>query len=135
MRNNTAIRLLRTKEITDFIEYLVTEKNESFFFSLSESDKNYLTALGIKALGTDIEIILSENANSILFDFLSSNDDDNRIELLRSVRESAHEFFSAYFDEMLYEAHHYIEDEKMEATGFYTETDTNNGETTWKKSA
>lgn len=96
-------RDLYTKEIKRCIDDLILFCDAKDFYSLDEIHQNELVALGIKAFGCDIDIVIGSEANLYLANLLTSSDRDNEIELIRCIKESAREKLCSYFDYMIQE--------------------------------
>jgi len=128
-------RSLYSKEITSYLRYLLQDKSASYFSDLDKIHKCKLVGLGIKALGCDIDVILTSLATNNLADFLLHPTEDEKIEVLSSLQESAFDHFSDYFDQMLCEINDEILSERMLEAGFRSTQDSQTGETIWRQSA
>ena len=96
-------RDLYTKEIKRCINDLINFCDATDFYSLDDIHQDELVALGIKAFGCDIEIIIGSDANHYLANLLTSHDRDDEIELIKCIKESAREKLCSYFDYMIQE--------------------------------
>lgn len=94
---------LYSKDIIFYIECLLDFEHAKDFDSLDSIHKDKLSSLAMKALGGDVEIIMSEQANRYLADYLTSYDRDDQIELMNEVKKSTYEHFADYFNEMIHE--------------------------------
>lgn len=124
----TVPRDLRTKEIKSFIDDVISESDPKDFYSLDEIDQDKFSALCIRAFGCDVEIILGSDANSHLAKYFLTYDQDEAIDLLAKVKESAREHFSSYFDLLLDEELADRRHESLIAAGKHRYVDQINGE-------
>jgi hypothetical protein len=130
---NSVPKYLYSKEILSYIDYLIDTQEIKDFNSLDQIDKDKLVALGIHALGCDVEIILSETANKSLINYLFLPDKDNQIELINEVRNSSYEKFSDYFDQIIDERKDDCFISQLRSNNFAPYTDQITGETLWRK--
>lgn len=97
----------------EILSYINSVPNLIDFNSLEDIDKDHLVALAIESLNSDIELILSRRANTILAKYLTSYSPDERIEMMAELKESAREYFADDLDliideivtERLHESH------------------------------
>jgi hypothetical protein len=129
MRNLPA--QLNTKEIKSFIQEMISYQDAQNFNSLDETNQDKFVALCIRAFGCDVEIILGQDGNRALVNFLLSYDRDQEIEVMKSLRESAREQFSTYFDEMISQERNDCYVESMYEAGKRKFVDNVNGELIW----
>jgi len=90
-----------------------------------------LTGLCIKALGCDVDIVLSSDGNNALAKLLLTYDRDEEIEVMRELKQSARDQFSNYFDEMLNEEKEDRYADSMYEAGKRRHVDQVNGEVRW----
>ena len=98
---NSIPTCLENKEIQSFISDMITFQNASDFFCLDEMYQDEFVALCLKALDYDVDIILGRDANKHLVKLLLSYDRDHEIELVKSIKDSAYEQFSFYFNHLI----------------------------------
>lgn len=102
MQNITLIpSSLYNKEIISFIDDMISYQDAKNFDSLDEIYQDKFTALCIRALDCDTDIVLSNNANRLLVNYLLKHDRDNEIDLLDDIKKSTKDQFSSYFDELI----------------------------------
>ncbi len=121
-------RDLYTKEIKRCISDLICFCDAKDFYSLDDIHQDELVALGIKAFGCDIEIIIGSDANHHLAKLLTSHDRDDEIELIKCIKESAREKLGSYFDDMIQEELNDRRVESFYAAGKRRHVDHINGE-------
>jgi len=122
---------LRTKEISSFIDEMISYEDAKDFDSLDEIHQDKFVALCIRAFGCDVDIVLGSEGNSLLVKYLLSYDHDEEIEIMKALKESAREQFSWYFDEMLDEEKHDRYCDSMYEAGRRQIIDSTNGEARW----
>lgn len=122
---------LNNKEISSFIEDMISSENAKDFYSLDEIHQDEFVSLGLKALNHDIDICLSHDGNISLAKYLLNYDKDEQIELKKFLIASAREKFSCYFDQLLEEKTEMKRSESMYNARKKPLTDQSNGETLW----
>lgn len=127
----TIPRDLYNKETRTFIDEMISFEDAKDFDSLDEIHQDEWTALCIKALGCDVDIVLGSDGNSALVKLLLTYDRDEEIEVVKSLKESAREQFSGYFDEMLNEEKSNRYADSMYDAGKSRHVDRVNGEVRW----
>lgn len=123
--------LANDKAVLNYIDDLISFDGAKDFASLDDLQQDQLVALGIAALGADIEMILSTKANIQLAKYLTTYDRDEEIELTKAIRDSAREYFAQWFDEMIQERIHDRFVDFMHEIGKRAVQDPVNGETRW----
>ena len=98
---STIPKYLYTKEIKSCIYDLICFCDAKDFYSLDTIHQDQLVALGIAALGGDIDIVIGSSANKQLAKILNSYDRDEEIELINSIKESARDALGIYFERMI----------------------------------
>jgi len=92
---------LYNTEIESFIDEMVSYHDAKDFYSLDDNQQDRFVALCIRALGCDVDVVLGEDGNKFLINYLLSNDRDEEIEVMNSLKDSAREQFGHYFNEIL----------------------------------
>lgn len=123
--------LINNTPIKNYIDHLISIENIKDFSSLDDVYKERLVSLGLSALGNDVELILSFDANRSLANYLISYDRDHEIELTKAIQASAIEYFSEWFDEMIYQRLHEKCIESLYDNGLRPHQDAINGEIRW----
>ena len=90
-----------TKEIRSFVEHISIDTNINSFYSLDEPEQDTFTALCMRAIGNDFDLVLGADANVYLSKLLLTYDRDAEIELIKEVKETAKSQFADYFDVMI----------------------------------
>jgi len=126
---------LYTPEIKSFIKYLVEDQDAKYFDDLDTIHKDKLVALGIRALGCDIEIVIGSQANQHLCAYLLSYDRDDEIELKNAIQDAAYEKFSSYYDQMISDMKEERKQDDLRDAGFCSYQDSQTGETLWRRYA
>lgn len=122
---------LYNKEVTSFINEMISFQDATTFSSLDELYQDQFSSLCIKAFGSDaVDIILSNEATQLLMRYLLSHDKDDSIEIMKELKKSAHENFSYYFDELISDERHLRRNELLEIAGKQKTID-KHGETRW----
>lgn len=123
------------KDILSFIDYLITCEGAQDFQSLDEIHKDKLTALGIKTLKYDLDVIFNDASKVNVVNYLLSYDKDSEIELLKSIKDSAHTTLAYQLNELILERLSEKNADILITDGFSPHQDSTTGETLWRKSA
>jgi len=105
-------RELYTKEIIEILEDAIVGDNVEYAIDIDEIHKHKLFALASKALGYDVEVIISQESLKNLSHYIINNDHDSLIDFYHKIKEDAFDHFEQYYQVMIQEIICGIEYEK-----------------------